>query len=690
MKRFFVSAAFILLCGATGPAAQDYAVQADTAAKGSPPVQQVRDYEHTPVRLADSIVVTANRFHLASKRSIWPVEVVRLASVQGEGDLEGTLDGQNGIDIRNYNGLGSLATLSNWGLFNRHMLLLYNGRVVKDYSLGGFNLSDYSAEEFDRVEILKGPQSAFYGSDAVGGIVNLISPTSLMDRVDVTAKYGSFGLRRYLVNLSRHLGRFGLGASAGFSQTDNSRDNAGSERWTLNVRSDYLSEDNRHHASLSARYFDDSLGVPGPQPDPLYVPAYGSGESSSLYDHQMDGNYSLDMQYRYSDPSVGEAQLDVFWEKKNLDYHSLYNYFSTTDSTVDSLDVYSHSIYNKRSSGVNARYMKQLEPLVMAAGVDWLSGSMRATGSDRTNGVNTVGPFAPYEYGWDSYGFWSASQQQFDVWGTANYYATSTYELDISGRLQFVKNRQAQPSYNLGLVLGPTDFLRLKIAYGYAFRLPTIAEQFADEVYTAGNTELAPETSRSLIATLSASSSDDRVSARVTFFHQTVDSLIQYFYDPAVFRHVPQNVERFKSRGLDLSFRYGIAEGLTAAWSGVYQKAQQSTNSGGDFTNAYYVPSFKWRTDLDISRRIFDLNLNVVYTSNRDMTLFDGSAKTISRVYEFGFSARAALSRTISVALTGYDLTDRRRPDQFGFMQSDLDYPSPGRRLVLSTVFALK
>ena len=690
MKRFFVSAALILVCGATGPAAQDYAMHTDSAAAGSPTVTQTRDYEHSPVMLADSIVVTANRFHLASKRSIWPVEVVRLVPVQGEGDLEGTLDGQNGIDIRSYNGLGSLATLSNWGLFNRHMLLLYNGRVVKDYSLGGFNLSDYNAEEFERVEILKGPQSAFYGSDAVGGIVNLISPTSLMDRVDVTAKYGSLGLRRYLVNLSRHLGRFGLGALAGFSQTDNGRDNAGSERWTVNVRSDYLSEDNRHHASLSARYFDDSLGVPGPQPDPLYTPVHGSRESSSLYDHQMDENYSLDMQYRFTDPSVGEAQLDVFWEKKNLDYHGLYNYFSFTDSTVDSVDVYMHSIYNKRSSGVNARYMKQLEPLDVAAGVDWLSGSMRATGSDRTQGTNTVGPLAPYEYGWDSYNFWSASQDQFDIWGTTNYHATSTYELDISGRLQFVKNRQAQPSYNLGLLLRPADFLRLKIGYGYAFRLPTIAEQFADEVYTAGNTELAPETSRSLIATLSASSSDNRVSARATFFYQTVDSLIQYFYDPTVFRHVPRNVKRFKTRGLDMSLRYGIADGLTAAWSGVYQKAQQSTNSGDGFTDAYYVPSFKWRTDFDMSRQRFDLNLNLVYTSSRYMTLFDGSTKTISPVYEFGFSATAALSRTISVSLTGYDLTDRGRPDQFGFMQSDLDYPSPGRRLVLSTGIALK
>jgi len=176
----------------------------------------------------------------------------------------------------------------------------------------------------------------------------------------------------------------------------------------------------------------------------------------------------------------------------------------------------------------------------------------------------------------------------------------------------------------------------------------------------------------------------------VTFFYQTVDSLIQYYYDPAVFRYVPRNVERFRTKGADFGIRSMITSGLTAAWSGVYQKAEQSNNGGDDFTTANYVPSFKWRADLDISRGRIDLNLNAIYTSNRELTLYDGSIKTIARVYEFGFTARTAVNNTRSVSLTGYDLTDRARPDQFGSVLTDRDYPSPGRRFVLSAAVAVK
>jgi outer membrane cobalamin receptor len=105
----------------------------------------------SPHRLPDSIVVTANRFGSSETQSVWPTAVVELDDRSGPDiSLHTELEGTAGVDIRNYNGMGSVSTLSNWGVFNRHMLLLYNGRVVKDYSLGGFNLAEYSPNELQR------------------------------------------------------------------------------------------------------------------------------------------------------------------------------------------------------------------------------------------------------------------------------------------------------------------------------------------------------------------------------------------------------------------------------------------------------------------------------------------------------------------------------------------------------------
>jgi len=677
MWRILFCACVVIAVGATGAAASN------------------REGTHdSPWELPDTIIVTANRFGLSIKQSIWPVSVVVFKDVDAQSSLDAALEGKAGVDIRNSSGDGSIATLSNWGVFNRHVLLLYNGRVVKDYSLGGFNLSDFSVEEFERVEMLKGPQSAFYGSDAVGGVVNLISKSSLVDRVDVTTKYGNLGYQQYRLDLARKVGTVGVGGFAEFTSTDNRRDNAGMEHTVLGVRSDYLSDNNRHRLSFSARHFDDSLGVPGPIPDPLFVPIYGSEESSSLTAYQEDENYSFDAQYRFFDKGIGEFQLDLFWERKNLHYKSLYNYqflYTTIDSTinppesvlnVDSVDVHSLSVYNKRSSGVSARFMKEMNSLSAAGGIDWLSGSLRATGADSSLAANMIGPFAPYSYEFTTYNFWSGGQNQFDVWGNLGLRSSDSARFDFSGRIQLVKNRKTQVSYNVGLISAPTPDMRLKFGYAYALRLPTIAEQFADDVFTAGNATLSPETVRTLQLTTTISSPGNSIHGELTLFRQQIGSLIQYRYDPTIFRSVPRNVEQFKSTGVDATVCLETNRNFSMQWNCVLQKAEQSIENGQNLVDAYYVPDIKWRADLDGSFKQVHSNLNVTYTSDRTITLFDGSYKDIRKVYELGICLGARANGHIILSLTGYDLTDQRRPDQFGFTLGDGDYPSLGRRFL--------
>ncbi len=665
MRRiFFVffPVVVLLVLGALGPRAE-----AETGSKGDPKI------------LSDSIVVTANRFGLEPERSVWPVSAVGQKSLAGQSSLVTALDGRAGADIRQSCGMGSLSTVSNWGMFNRHMLLLYDGRVVKDYSLGGFNLSEYSSDEFERVEFLKGPQSAFYGADAVGGVINLISRSTLVDRADIRAKYGTFRQRQIRIDLARSLGRsgFGIGGFAEYADSENARDNAGVERNLFGLKSDYLSSDGRHRVSVSGRYFSDSLGVPGPVPDKAFLPVYGNEEVNSLYDHQLDENYSGDLSYRFHDTAVGEFHIDMFWEKKNLDYRYKYQSFYPVAQ-----DVCSRSVYNKRSSGINGRFMKTFSKVETALGVDWLSGSLRATATDEYSA-----PGSP-----DTYNFWSATQDQADLWSAVAYEPVKTLRLDVSGRLQFVKDRDSQKSYNIGAVCALVPGLQLKLGYGYAFRLPTLAEQFAEDVFTAGNVDLAPETSHSTNGTVAFSSPDDRLTASVTVFRQTVDSLVQYQSDTSIhaYKYVPKNVEEFKTLGIDLYMGLQAAENLRLGWSLVYQNAEQSVGSGGVFTDAFYVPEVKWRADVDGS--LFERlkwNLNVTYTSDRGILMYGGVPKTIAKVYETGLSLSAAVNSNIRATLTGYDLTDEARPDQFGFMSTDGDYPSPGRRFLFEVSYSI-
>jgi len=674
MRRTFLFSLLLTVSGAMGPRAQT------EPAGGS-----------SPVELPDSIVVTANRFGLTPEKVLWPAAVVSQSVLERQVSLSQTLDGVSGADVREYNGVGSLSTLSSWGVFNRHMLLLYDGRAVKDYSLGGFNLSEFSPEEFERIEIVKGPQSAFYGADAVGGVVNLISRSALIDRAEITARYGSNNLRQYRVDASRLFGRTGIGFFGEFTTADNDRPNAGVERTLVGARSEYISRDDRHHISLSARYFEDSLGVPGPMPDSAFVPVHGDSESNSLYNHQTDENYSVDTRYAFRDEKIGRVQLDIFWEKKKLEYYGLYNYQSyyytpsgPDDSTlnIDSVDTYSRTVYDKRSAGVSGRYLREFATISISGGLDWLSGSVRSDGADTSIGTNILGPFAPFEYGYGGHSRWTEEQNQFDTWVAAVWEISPIVLIDASGRLQFVKSRETQPSHNLGAIVTPTDFASIKLAYGYAFRLPTIAEQFADDTYAAGNADLSPETSRSLVGTLTLATPSSLVSTRLSVFHQQVDSLIQYVYDPTIFKSRPKNVEKFRSTGLDLSFEAKPHQCLDLSLGLVYQNAEQSSDGGGDFDKAGYVPDLKGRVEanLDFNERL-SAGLSVLYTDERQLRMYDGSIKKIDKVYELGASVSTGINGNLRLVLSGEDLTNEKRPDQFGFVSGDYDYPGVGRRI---------
>ncbi|RME30739.1 MAG: TonB-dependent receptor [Candidatus Zixiibacteriota bacterium] len=81
-------------------------------------------------------------------------------------------------------------------------------------------------------------------------------------------------------------------------------------------------------------------------------------------------------------------------------------------------------------------------------------------------------------------------------------------------------------------------------------------------------------------------------------------------------------------------------------------------------------------------------NLNATYTDSRYIVLFGGASKTIEDVLEFGASVRVTVSRWLTLTLTGEDLTNQKRPDQFGFTATDRDYPTPGRRFRLTAAVA--
>jgi vitamin B12 transporter len=125
------------------------------------------------------VVVTPNRSPEAIQQSGSAVTVISTEDIakSNPGSLADVLRGVPGLALTEQGGPGKLAYVTLRGAEARHTLVLIDGIRVNDPSVtdGPFDFSNLVATDIERIEVLRGPQSALYGSDAIGGVINIIT-----------------------------------------------------------------------------------------------------------------------------------------------------------------------------------------------------------------------------------------------------------------------------------------------------------------------------------------------------------------------------------------------------------------------------------------------------------------------------------------------------------------------------------
>ncbi len=97
-------------------------------------------------------------------------------------------------------------------------------------------LFEAHTEMAERIEVLKGPGSALYGSNAVHGVINVITPDTSYDHNFLGFDYGSFGYTRYKLGSGRDFGQQGLGISATITRDTGYRDDEAVDQEKLSLR----------------------------------------------------------------------------------------------------------------------------------------------------------------------------------------------------------------------------------------------------------------------------------------------------------------------------------------------------------------------------------------------------------------------------------------------------------------------
>jgi len=209
--------------------------------------------EADPLALRE-IVLTAQYGPVSAAQSVYPVEVLgpRLIEQRAAFNLEQLLENRLNLQIRQDNAIGS-SGISLRGLGGENVKIMIDGvpligRLDGDLDLGQINLNN-----IERVEIIEGPVSVNFGTNALGGVINLITVQSPAQAVkgSINAYYESVGVYNFdaAVDVSRN--GTSLGASAGrnffdgYSPGEETRDLQWNqkEQWFMDVHSGFKTRD---------------------------------------------------------------------------------------------------------------------------------------------------------------------------------------------------------------------------------------------------------------------------------------------------------------------------------------------------------------------------------------------------------------------------------------------------------------
>lgn len=147
----------------------------------------------------DNIVITASKIPLTRRETTKPVLIIDRRQIERSGgkDITQLLNEQSGIRLNSsYNTPSSYKSLFLQGATGGYTLVLIDGIAISDPSDSGgaYDLRMLPLSNVERIEVIKGSQSTLYGTDAIAGVVNIITKKGSGKPVNVsgTASYGSY------------------------------------------------------------------------------------------------------------------------------------------------------------------------------------------------------------------------------------------------------------------------------------------------------------------------------------------------------------------------------------------------------------------------------------------------------------------------------------------------------------------
>ena len=433
-----------------------------------------------------------------------------------------------GLSVVRSGAFGGVAQVRMRGASPGKTLVLVDGVPVNDPAEinGAFDFSGFDLSDIERIEVLSGPQSSLWGSDAIGGVIAFT--TRDLDGLAAGLETGSFDTVRGRLAAGVSTGRYGFGAwvsqfrTDGISAVDEAGGNPEADGFastTAGVRGRFaVSADVAIDGAL--RWTDSDADLDG-----FPAPAYALADTSDTQSSRQWSGFGrlrlkasgLEHQFSLSASDIARETVSAFPSAFEADRQALR---WQADGTLRGMDF------------------------VIGADREETRGRL-STG--RTEQLGTTSAFATARI---------EPTERLKLTGAMRFDDTGDFGAKVTGRVS-------------GALDAGAGFI-LSAAGGTGFKAPSISQAVCDFcVSSRPFPALRPETAEGYEAAIGWASADRRIEARATVYRLGVDDQITYVVDPGTFESVYVNVARTATDGVELEARARLGQGfdLGLAWA---------------------------------------------------------------------------------------------------------------------------
>lgn len=543
--------------------------------------------------------------------------------------------------VEEQGGPGGVTSINLRGSEANHTLVLLNGVQLNDPTNtrgGAFDLKGINIESIERIEIIRGAQSAIYGSDALAGVIHIITQTPGKRATSINASLGEDDFASVGLTTSGRLGA--LGYAFDLRSTDAGEPVLGSTAENTEFASRFDWQQGKHNLAFSYRYFDgEHTSFPEQSGGPLYA-----------VDRELDRSDYTDQSAAFS----WTTSLNESWQSRAS--ASWYQ----RDETLTSPGVFPYDLVPPNGAVID--FERTQFSWINTLGNQQKLWANLGVETKREEGISEGYLYGPDVFPLD----FALTRTIHSAFFNLNGYVTSDWLLQASLRRDDPSKADTQDTGQVGTRYQLTESIALFANWGQGFKLPSF---FVLGHPFVGNPLLREETVTTRDAGVEYSSKT--LSSRINLFNHKYNNLIDFDNDTST------NVNRnqVKTSGLELEASWQVQPEWHIRVHGTYTDIDMPSSDTHLLgrPQATYGTGIQYRPTED-----WAVNLNYLRVDERfAVSRYTGEAveHILDAYHRVDANLRWTVNPMIRVGLSLENLADED-------YDTDIGFPAAGRRAI--------